>query len=88
MGRVKVFIGDQEKEIKQMHKDEEINTFDLSYLLFKEQFSKIKLESYIKSLEQLSYPEDSKESIKKLQLQRLFTNMLDFGESKMWKDDV
>jgi len=81
MGRVKVFIGDQENEIKQMHKDEEINTFDLSYLLFKEQFSKIKLESYIKSLEQLSYPEKSMEESKKLRLQKLFTKMLDFVKS-------
>jgi len=89
MGRVKVYSGPYyEDEKGKIDKDEEINTFDLSYLLFREQFSKIKLESYIKSLEQLSYPEESKEAIKKLKLQRLFTKMLDFGEEKMWKDDV
>jgi len=54
MGRVKVYSGPQEDEIRKMYKKEEINTFDLSYFLFKEQFSKINLESYIGSLEQLS----------------------------------
>jgi hypothetical protein len=78
MGRVKVFIGDQENEIKQMHKDEEINTFNLSYFLFKNEFSGTKLDSYIKLLEQLSYPKDSEEYSKKSRLQYLFTEMLAF----------
>ena len=82
IGRVKVYSGPHyEDEKGKIDKDEEINTFDLSYLLFKEQFSKIKLESYIKSLEQLSYPEKSMEESKKLRLQKLFTKMLDFVKS-------
>ena len=87
MGRVKVYRSSQEDRIAKMHKDEGIKTFDLSYFLFKDQFSKINLESYIKSLGQLSYPEESKEEQKRLKLKSLFTKMLDFGEGKMWKDD-
>jgi hypothetical protein len=87
MGRVKVYRGPQEDEIKGIYKDEEINTFDLSYLLFEEQFSKINLESYIKSLEQLSYPKESVEESKRLRLHSLFNKMLDFGERKILKDD-
>ena len=78
MGRVKVYTGAQEDEIRKMYKDEEINTFDLSYFFFKEQFSKNNLESYIKSLEQLSYPKESEEESKRLRLHYLFTKMLDF----------
>ena len=78
MGRVKVYSGPQEDEIRKMYRKEEINTFDLSYFLFKEQFSKINLESYIKSLEQLSYPKESVEESKRLRLHYLFTRMLDF----------
>jgi len=87
MGRVKVYHGPQEDELIRMNIEEEKKTFDLSYLLFKEQFSKIKLESYIKSLEQLSYPEEPERERKRLKLYGLFTKMLDFGEKKMWKDD-
>ena len=78
MDRVKVYSGPQEDEIRKIYGKEEINTFDLSYFLFKEQFSKINLESYIKSLEQLSYPKESVEENKRLRLHYLFTRMLDF----------
>jgi hypothetical protein len=80
MGRVKVSWGPQEDEIRKMHKDEGIKTFDLSYFLFKEQFSKSNLESYIKSLEQLSYPKESEEDGKRLRLHSLFSKMLGFVE--------
>jgi hypothetical protein len=76
MGRAKAYSS--EDEISRMYKDEEINTFDLSYFLFKNEFTKIKLENYIKSLEKLSYPEDSKEDGKKSRLQYLFVKMLAF----------
>lgn len=78
MNRVKIYRYSQETELKEMYEDEEINTFDLSYYLFKDQFSKINLENYIESLEQISYPERSKEEDKKLRLHYLFTKMLVF----------
>lgn len=81
MGRFKVYSGPQDDEIEKMYKKEEINTFDLAYFLFKDQFSKINLESYIKSLEQLSYPKESVEEGKRLRLHSLFTRMLDFVKS-------
>lgn len=77
MGRVKVYNTSQDDEIRKMDEDEEeLNTFDLSYILFKKEFSKINLMSYLKSLEQLLYPENSVEESKRLQLHRLFTKML------------
>ncbi len=78
MGRVKVYSGPQEEEIKRTYEVEKKNTFDLSYFLFKEQFSKDNLESYIESLEQLSYPKESIEATKRLTFHGLFTRMLDF----------
>ncbi len=78
MGRVKIYRGPGEDQIRRMHKDEETNTFDLSYFLFREQFSKTNLESYIKSLEELSYSKESVEESKRLRLHSLFTKMLDF----------
>lgn len=86
MGRVKVFRGPGEDEIRRLRKDEETNTFDLSCFLFKEQFTKTNLESYIQSLEQLSYPKESKEESKKLRLHRLFTRMLDFVKNNEASD--
>ncbi len=78
MSRVKVYSGSQEAEIREGYKSEERNTFDLAYFLFKRQFSKINLENYIKSLENLSYPKESEEEHKRLGLLSLFTRMLDF----------
>jgi hypothetical protein len=78
MGRVKVSRDSKGNDIKKMYKEEEKNTFDLSYFLFKDQFPKINLEIYIKSLEQLSYPKESEEDGKRLKLHYLFTKMLDF----------
>jgi hypothetical protein len=86
MGRVRVYRGGEEDKIKRIQKDEEINTFELSYLLFEEQFSKINLENYIKSLERLSYQKESEEESKKLRLYSLFTRMFDFGQREIWKD--
>jgi len=80
MSRFKVFSGGEEDKIKKMHENEEINTFDLSYLLFKEEFSKINLDNYIKSLEQLSYEKDSKEERKRLRLIYLFNKMYDYAK--------
>jgi len=77
-GRVKVYFGPQEDETIRIYKGEEKNTFDLAYYLFKDQFSKNNLESYIKSLEQLSYPRESEEKSKRLRLHSFFTKMLDF----------
>lgn len=83
IGRVKVFnSGPQEDEIMNMYGIEEINTFDLSCILFKDHFSRINLESYLKSLEQLSYPKESEEERRRLSLHSLFTKMLDFAKNK------
>ena len=80
MGRIKVYSGDQEDEIRRMKYDEERNTFDLSYFLFGKQFSENNLKIYIKSLENLSlsYSEESVEARRRLRLQTLFTKMLHF----------
>ena len=78
MGRVQIYRGPGEDEISKIRKDEETNTFDLSYSLFKEQFSKANVENYIKSLEQLSYAKESMEESKRLRLQNLFTKMLSY----------
>jgi hypothetical protein len=77
VGRVgRVYSGPQEADIREEFEQAERNTFDLSYSLFREQFSAINLDNYIKSLEQLSYPEESKEEHKRLGLLILFTRML------------
>ena len=78
VSRVRVYSGPQEADITEEYKREERNTFDLSYFLFRQQFSVINLENYIKSLEQLSYPKDPKEEHKRLGLLNLFTRMLDY----------
>jgi len=80
MGRFRVYSGDQEDEIRRMHDDEEKNTFELSDLLFGQQFSESNLEIYIRSLEKLSlsYSEESVEARKRLRLHALFTKMLHF----------
>jgi hypothetical protein len=78
MGRDRVYSGPQEADIRKEYEHEERNTFDLSYFLFKEQFSEINLKNYIKSLDQLSYPEEPEKERKKLVLLNLFTRMLNF----------
>jgi len=82
-GRVKVYNAHKEDELEQTYKNEETNTFDLSIYIFRREFSKANLESYIKSLKQLSYPKDSVEERKKLQLYRLFSNMLKYLDLSM-----
>lgn len=86
MGRVKVYRVSQEEEIGRIHAVEEKSTFELAYFLFKEQFSMIKLEGYIKLLEELSYPKESDEERKRLRLHSLFTKMLNFVRDKEQSD--
>ena len=54
------------------------NTFELTYLLFKDQFSKENLEKYIKSLKELKYKEEPKKEKKRLELLNTFREMLKF----------
>jgi len=55
-------------------------TFELAWLLFREQFSKENLEKYIKSLKELEpeYKEDSEKENKRLRLLNVFNEMLKF----------
>jgi len=67
-------IADKEEEskrktIKMVQSAEKVeikNTFELTYLLFKDQFSKENLKKYIKSLKELKYKEEPKKEKKKL----------------------
>jgi hypothetical protein len=52
-------------------------TFELAILLFPDQFSEENLKSYIKSLEELKYTENSSEE-KRLRLLNLFNEMLEY----------
>lgn len=81
MGRVKVYHGSQENEVRRINNNERKNTYDLSFFLFSEQFSELKLESYIKSLGQLSYSEEPIEESKRQKLYHLFTDMLDYSRT-------
>ena len=79
-GRPKSFDPSEKKEVKEEYRHDESNTFDLSFFLFKDQFSKDNLVSYIHALERLSYPEESKEERKRLRLHGLFDKMLKFPD--------
>jgi hypothetical protein len=82
VGRVKILSGFQEDELSRSYEIDEINTFELAYFLFKKEFTTRNLEDYIKSLEQLSYPQESPEADKRDELLHLFTKMLAFVRNK------
>jgi hypothetical protein len=70
-------------EIKQEQEKKEIrNTSELTYLLFKDQFSKDTLQNYIQELEKLKYPKNSEEDRKRLALLNIFSDMLGFLNQK------
>lgn len=70
-------------EIKQEQEKKKIrNTSELTYLLFKDQFSKDNLQNYIQKLEKLKYPENSEEHRKRLTLLNIFSDMLGFLNQK------
>lgn len=73
---------DFDKRINRMmrsqYKVEKKNTFELTYLLFPQEFSKEKLEENIRNLEELKYEKESKEEKKRLRLISIFTEMLEF----------
>ena len=79
-------IADKEEEskrktIKMVQSAEKVeikNTFELTYLLFKDQFSKENLEKYIKSLKELKYEKEPKKENKRLRLLNTFKEMLKF----------
>ncbi len=82
IGRVRVFDASKEEVIGKMSEADETSTFELSYFLFREEFSVMKLESYIESLNKLSYVEESEEERKRSILLRLFTKLLDFVRNR------
>lgn len=79
-GRVHVSSVSEKGDVANSFRKDVLNTIDMSFLLFREQFSKENLVNYIKSLEELSYPEDSNEERKRIQLLNLFSNMLSFSK--------
>jgi len=66
------------KMVQSAEKVERKNTFELTYLLFKDQFSKENLGKYIKSLKELKYKEEPKKENKRLRLLDAFNEMLKF----------
>jgi len=63
---------------RKMYSDQVNSTLDLSYFLFKVQSSEVNLRDYLKSLNNLLYPEESENEGKRLGLIDLFTQMLHF----------
>jgi hypothetical protein len=57
---------------------EKRNTFELAFMLFKDQFSKDNLQKYLEELGKLKYQEDSEEEHKRLSLLNIFSEMLKF----------
>jgi len=92
MGRFRTCSGDIEAskeesrrktdEAMQLAEEAEVkNTFELAYLLFKENFSKENLDKYIKSLQELKYKENSEKEIKRLELINILNEMMKFLDS-------
>jgi len=90
MGRFKIYSGNIEtnKEESRRKMDEAMqlaeeaekkNTFELAYLLFKENFSKENLEKYIKSLQELKCQENPEKENKRLELLNVFNEMIKFS---------
>jgi len=69
-------------KISEEQRSDKINTFELAYLLFKEQFSRDNLEKHIESLKNLKYQEESEEEEKRIRLLNIFTEMIDFVREK------
>lgn len=61
------------------------STFELTYLLFSNQFSKKNLEEYINNLKELKYNKESKEENKRLELLAIFEEMLIYKNSTRTK---
>ena len=80
-GRIRVYSGsgkEVEVEFNRMVREEILNTYKLSYALFKKPFSKGSLEKYIESLKKLKYSEDTKEEKKREKLLKIFKELLNF----------
>lgn len=78
IGRFKSYSSKQKDHIHAQYHTEESNTFDLALYLFEDVFCAENLKSYIQSLEQLSYQDESVEERKRITLVAIFTNMLEF----------
>lgn len=96
IGRVRTYSGypeDDEEEFRRkmnemMPSTERIeanSTFELTYLLFSNQFSKKNLEEYINNLKELKYNKESKEENKRLELLAIFDEMLIYKNSTRTK---
>jgi len=80
-GRTRVYSGsgkEAEVEFKKMGREEILNTYKLSYALFKKSFSKRSLEIYIESLKKLQYSEDTEEEKKRKKLLKIFKELLKY----------
>lgn len=83
----KISVERDEKE----EKEEKEKTYELAVFLFKEQFSEKKLEEYLNELESLNYPGNSQKERKKLTLQHILKEMLEYvkqqkspGQPGLW----
>ena len=81
--RVKFYPGEMDKEemSKKMSEDierEEQRTYELTCLLFKENFSKENIAQYIKEIKNLEYPKESNEENEKIELLDIFNGMLEY----------
>lgn len=80
----RIIIGDDEESLKKIEEVVIKNTFELTFQLFKEQFSKDNLEKYIKSLRELEpeYKDDPKKEEKRLKLLNTYERILEFLENQ------
>ncbi len=85
-GRVKVYWESsnyQDTDLESQCKTELENTFELAYLLFRNEFSKQNLKKYIRELEKLSYKSNSLKEIRRKELSDIFKEMLKFLENEI-----
>ena len=75
-GKIKTTTISNTESIQKMFNIDEINTIELSILLFTDQLNKTNLEKHIKTLENISYQENSKEENKRNRLHNLFSKIL------------
>lgn len=89
LSRIRTYVGageENEEEssrkfreaIRRQEDAERRNTFELTLLLFKDQFPGEKIQEYMKELKGLEYERESKEEIKRLKLLHIFEEMLKF----------
>lgn len=85
-GRIIVdFFKPEEKSLEQLHKrikSQEDSTLELALILFKQEFTKEKLQSYIDNLNELKYNEKTQEETRRKNFIAIFQKMISLLESK------